>query len=276
MLVNNLRRSRRRSLRLPGTFDLQSVLKGAPPAAQPAPAKRRKDLAALVQRFGKLTAAVDELTAVSGEQFVRSTLTASPRKLPAKELRPIEIFTKALAKGNTPQSTVLLARARRADHDDATTDGAGAVVTQGTPVVAADALPNARVRTTFAGMPSFVLPVPDEQGFRLTKAAEQTLSATTLTVLQTRALAAAERPLPELVDTLRAEASTLAQTLSDATETDVVRSLTFGSRHTRLPRSRFSAPDRDVRLLSQRHEWVARNPPWARRGARFLFSAVAR
>ena len=194
------RRFRRRSLALPDSIALGSVLADRRVRDDGDNDRDAKDakIKALLDRFRNVSRVVDELSAVSGGQLVDSAPRGSSKFLPPAELRPIALFAKEIRDGRRRVTVEL-------ESEDTS-------VLEKTMTTAKAIFP--RHRDTVNGRSTFRPAETTTTNFRLNSDAIGKLGKSTRAVLDDLGLDTARQPVDEMVDSLRVDIDRTAAALS--------------------------------------------------------------
>ncbi|MGF7213221.1 hypothetical protein GGE65_007858 [Skermanella aerolata] len=216
-----LRRYRRRSLKLPTVADLHSILSTARleeerrKKIEADRAKRQRQAEALFDKYGRLSKAVDELTNLGGDQFYSTPQTEHKGFEPPQELQPLQVLTgqlsyrRDLADLNLQQLKLAVDRDQGEDRIVAQ-DRAGGLSAAWIAEQALKELPRLP-----AGSPTFRPVALGNLSFRLKDSAAQALSDDTRELLDKQGLKVAEHPLDRIVESLRLKIDAAGKDLDD-------------------------------------------------------------
>ena len=215
-----LRRYRQRSLMLPGDVALRSSLSTAEQLdkrakdRQAAEERRRSEAEETLELFKRVERAVTELTALDGDHLATTPQRPQPGFLAPAAVRPVQLLIQQMTdRQQRAQLELIGARVSPShvaeasggtDHEHKKTELNGDVV-------------ELAVRSPKAGLlrgsVAFDPVQLSEMGFRLKSSAEGSLSDSTRELIKERRLSLTDRPLDQIVETLRTELLALSQEL---------------------------------------------------------------
>jgi hypothetical protein len=223
-----LRRWRRRSMMLPSAADLRSSLSTLDRMAelekqrQKEEEQKRKDAETKLDLYRRLNAAIQELTSLGSDQFQVTPQKPDAGFLPPAQFRATQIVTQELTR-HEEVTTLNLQRLKVAienkqDFQRPAEVSVAAALTSD--FSSGQPMPLGLV----AGKGPFTPIAAAEAGFRLRATAQQALSAATLELLKQHGLNVSSSPLDTIVETLHAEALSLANELDSLLGRPVQRS----------------------------------------------------
>ena len=212
-----LRRNRHRSVLLPTEAELGSILSTAEEASEAekrrreAAEQKRKTAEERLDLFRRLSAAVDELTAIRSDHVERSPQVADAGFAMPAVWRPTQVAIQELT--NRQQVTQLnLARLQASVGRPETVERVSRAALPEAPI-ADVAVDRPLAKLLVAGNGPFTPMAHAETAYRLRPTAERTLSPSTLEILGQRDLSVTRDPLDSIVDTLQVEITSLSAVL---------------------------------------------------------------
>ena len=225
-----LHRWRRRSVLLPTDAELGSILSTAEEAAEREKARKEaadakhKDAEARIELFKRLTAAVQELTAIGTDQVEQPPQVADAGFSMPAAFRPTQVAVSEITL-HQQIGQLNLARLQASVGRGETVERTAPQLAG--PEVATEAISVARPlsKLLVAGEGPFTPQARADTAFRLMASAERTLSQPTREILEQRSLSVTRDPLDFIVDSLQAEATRISNELDQLLGRPVQRSI---------------------------------------------------